>query len=45
MVYLVCPLDCPYGPREIINDGVTGLLARNGDVRDLAKQNRVDDNS
>lgn len=29
-------LDCPYGPREIITDGVTGLLAHDGDIVDLA---------
>ena len=29
-------MDCPYGPREIITDGVTGLLARDGDIQDLA---------
>lgn len=29
-------LDCPNGPREIINDHVTGLLAKDGDVQDLS---------
>ena len=29
-------LDCPTGPRAIINDGETGLLAKDGDVNDLA---------
>lgn len=29
-------MDCPNGPREIINDQVTGLLAKNGDVDDLS---------
>lgn len=29
-------LDCPNGPREIITDRITGLLARNGDVEDLS---------
>lgn len=31
-------LDCPNGPREIIKDGETGLLARDGDVKDLASK-------
>ncbi len=30
--------DCPSGPAEIINDGVTGLLAENGNVADLASK-------
>lgn len=28
--------NCPNGPSDIINDGVDGLLARNGDIDDLA---------
>lgn len=31
-------LDCPNGPREIINDGVNGLLAKDGDVEDLSSK-------
>ena len=31
-------LDCPNGPREIIKDGETGLLAEKGNVNDLAKK-------
>jgi glycosyltransferase involved in cell wall biosynthesis len=31
-------LNCPYGPREIITDGVTGLLALDGDIEDLARK-------
>lgn len=30
--------DCPNGPRHIIQHEVTGLLAKNGDIHDLAKQ-------
>lgn len=29
-------MDCPNGPREIIDDQVTGLLTKNGDVDDLS---------
>lgn len=29
-------MDCPNGPRDIIKDGVTGLLAKDGDVEDLS---------
>lgn len=28
--------DCPYGPPEIIKDHYNGLLAKNGDIKDLA---------
>ncbi len=28
--------DCPYGPQEIIQNYYNGLLAKNGDVKDLA---------
>lgn len=31
-------LDCPTGPRAIIKDGETGLLAKEGDVNDLASK-------
>jgi glycosyltransferase involved in cell wall biosynthesis len=31
-------MDCPYGPSEIIDHGKTGLLARNGDIDDLAEK-------
>lgn len=30
--------DCPYGPQEIIKDHYNGLLARDGDVNDLASK-------
>lgn len=29
-------MDCPRGPREIIKDGVNGLLSKDGDVEDLS---------
>lgn len=31
-------MDCPYGPREIIKNGFNGLLAKDGDVEDLASK-------
>ena len=27
--------NCPNGPADIINDGIDGLLAKNGDIDDL----------
>jgi glycosyltransferase involved in cell wall biosynthesis len=32
----VVAADCDYGPREIVQDGETGLLARAGDAESLA---------
>lgn len=29
---------CPCGPRDIINDGVDGLLCQNGDIKSLAEK-------
>ncbi len=33
----VVAADCEYGPREIVHDGETGLLARAGDAKSLAE--------
>ena len=30
--------NCPSGPAEIIDDNITGLLAKNGDVKDLSEK-------
>jgi glycosyltransferase involved in cell wall biosynthesis len=35
-----CPVaafDCDYGPREIITDGLNGLLVKNNDAQSLSK--------
>lgn len=31
-------MDCPCGPREIIKDGVNGLLVKDGDIEDLSSK-------
>lgn len=31
-------MNCPNGPREIIQDGCTGLLSKNGDIKDFSKK-------
>ena len=32
----VIAFDCPYGPADIINDGVDGFLVKNRDIEDYA---------
>lgn len=34
----VVSFDCPYGPKEIVKDGVDGFLAENENVEDLANK-------
>lgn len=38
--------DCPYGPSEIINDGVNGILVENQNIEELTQaiQKLIDDN-
>lgn len=40
MSYGVAPIafSCPYGPKDMIEDGVNGILVKNGDCEELANQ-------
>lgn len=40
MSYGVAPIafSCPYGPKDMIEDGINGILVKNGDCEELANQ-------